>query len=63
MTFGHELDKPMYNFNRKMYKIKYALNILPIIGAHFNDEGELVRQDIQIMDLCFNSDELSVFDT
>lgn len=53
ITFGNELGKPEYNFNRKMYKIKYTLNILPLIGAHFNDKGELIKQETQIMDLCF----------
>ena len=63
MVFGHELSKPKYDFNRKMYKIKYTLNILPIVGEHFNDKNELVREDIKIMDLCQDSEELCVFDT
>jgi len=63
VVFGHELSKPKYDFNRKMYKIKYTLNILPIVGEHYNDNNERVREDIKIMDLCQDSEELCLFDT
>lgn len=53
----------MYNTNQKMYKIRYTLNILPIIGEHFSENGVLEKKSVKITELCFNSDELCVFDT
>ena len=45
-----------------MYKIKYTLNILPIIGEHFSGD-ELVKEETKLLDICVNSDELCIFDT
>ena len=47
-----------------MFKIKYTLNILPIIGEHYviSDEGnELTKEDIKMLELFVQSDELVIF--
>ena len=44
----------------KIYKIKYSLNCLTMIGQHI-DSGELKNTDISFFEICTSSDELSMF--
>jgi len=48
----------------KIYKIKYTINLLPIIGTHVDtDNGEktIKNSDVSFCDDCANSDELDIF--
>lgn len=55
----------------KVYKIKYTVNILPALSEHcvmeYDEEGKLQKvlknEGINIMDVCFNTEELDIFDT
>ena len=62
-TFGEELAKDKYRVTgkKKMYKMKYTLNILPMIGEYLQD-GKLEREGIKLMELCYDSEELEIFD-
>ena len=56
--------------NKKIYKIKYKVNLLPVIGAYFYKHDnpytkEKVREvrndDINFLGTCTESDELELF--
>ena len=51
---------------RKIYKIKYSVNLLPQIGPHYlYDEDRLryLNDDVPLIDLCIDNDELEKYDT
>jgi hypothetical protein len=45
----------------KIYKIKYCINLLTLIGQHVGDKGEIMNRGVSFFDLCSNSDELDMF--
>jgi len=48
----------------RIYKIKYSINLLPIIGEYVedeNDEKKLINEEISLMGLLDETDELEVF--
>lgn len=54
----------------KVYKIKYSVNLLPIIGEHIIPENkalgverEFVNSDVNLMTLITDSEELDIFET
>lgn len=56
----------------KVYKIKYSLNLLPSIGTFINKDAdlytkqmvvELANNEINLLEECANSEELSIFET
>ena len=56
--------------NKKIYKIKYKVNLLPLIGAYyykFDDPytkekiREVSNDDINLLGTCTESDELELF--
>lgn len=56
----------------KVYKIKYSLNLLPSIGTYINKDidlytkkevVELANNDINLLEDCSGSEELSIFET
>lgn len=52
----------------KLYKISYVMNMLPVLEVHAEVDPktqavELVNEEISLMNLCFDSDEISVFET
>jgi len=49
--------------SRKIYKIKYSVNLLPQIGQCMNEKGEFINEDIPLMELCSNAEELEVFES
>jgi len=62
-TYGSLNDKLDY---RKIYKIKYSVNLLPQIGQHFMVEDNsqcYINADVHLMNLCAEGDELEMFDT
>lgn len=62
-SYGSSEDKIDY---RKIYKIKYSVNLLPQIGQHFNCEGNketYTNSEVKLMEICAESDELEIFDT
>ena len=51
---------------RKIYKIKYSVNLLPQIGPHFiKENGNILslNEDVPLLGLCINNDELEKYDT
>ena len=46
----------------RVYKIKYTMNLLPVIGMHIQN-NKFMNDHISIMDLVSNSDELDIFHT
>lgn len=53
----------MGGFNQsKVYKIKYSANLLPTVGEHVNEKGDLIREEVSLMGLFCESEELEVFD-
>lgn len=62
-TYGASGDKLDY---RKIYKIKYSVDLLPQIGQHFHVDGNdqyFMNSNIHLMELCADKDELEIFDT
>ena len=50
--------------SRKVYKIKYSVNLLAQIGQHFemeDDEIKIANTHIRLMQLCSDNDELEKF--
>ena len=51
----------------KIYKVSYSLNMLPWVEKYCvrgpKDELEYVNEDISLMNACYNSDELNIFDS
>jgi hypothetical protein len=50
--------------NRKVYKIKYSVNLLAQIGQHFEEDldmNDLTNEHISLMQLCSENDELEKF--
>jgi hypothetical protein len=55
----------------KVYKIKYSINLLPLIGTHIDvheDENgvhkkQLLNDDVQWMRLIENSEEIDIYNT
>ena len=46
----------------RVYKIKYTLNLLPIIGMHIQDK-KFMNDQVSLMDLVSSSDEINIFHT
>ena len=49
----------------KIYKIKYTIILLPLIGQHVemvNDKKEIKNREVSFLGLCTDSDELSMFE-
>ena len=54
----------------KVYKIKYAVNLLPAIGEYIQPENKelgteknVMNQDINLMGICNESEELEIYET
>jgi len=57
---------------KKVYKIKYSLNLLPILGAYIHKDINVYNQkvslqlkndDINILEQCAESDEIEMFNS
>ena len=50
---------------KKLYKIKYKINMLPLIGIYMirdaDNEKMFVNEGLSIMDLCSKTSEINVF--
>ena len=46
---------------QQLYKIKYEMNILPLIGMHIGNNNEKVNPDISLMHIICESNELNLF--
>ena len=52
--------------SRKIYKIKYTVNLLPQIGPHWlthDKELKFVNEEIRLLDLIIGHDELEKYDS
>lgn len=52
-TFGEMVpDDDHANLKgKKLFKIKYTLNILPFIGEHMGPDGNLQKSDVNLMQI------------
>lgn len=55
-------DDPSQFDKSKQFKIKYELNILPIIGEHMTMDDELMCEGVLLVNQFFESEELEIFD-
>ena len=55
--------KDMHMDNTRIYKTKYSVNLLPLIGFHVSESGQIMNENTSLMDLAANSDELAIFQT
>ena len=57
--------------SKKAHKVKYSINLLPILGTHFLVEADpasgkpgkpaLKKDDVYILEECADSDEIEMF--
>jgi hypothetical protein len=44
-----------------VFKIKYTLNLLALVGQHIDENGILKNSDVSFFDVCTGSEELDMF--
>ena len=63
MFWENEFGTNSQEDHARLYKTKYSINLLPLIGFYVSESDKLCNENMSLMDLAANSDELAIFQT